>query len=158
MCTAESKRTSGSHPIVVGDFADTNLTQAILASRFPGDTGSARFRQLALVGVIYVETIRGSEPTGARIARFAGVHPTQVDRLAKELEERGVIVRTLSTKQDGAKWVKILSIHNDAVRRFQEAHIRATGREIQLSPGSFSTTSTLSYTQGRSAATGQPDY
>jgi hypothetical protein len=146
MFTTESKLTSVVPPSVAEASVGLDLTLAILGSRFPGDTGSARFRQLALVNIIYIETLRGSGPTGIHIARLSGAHPTQIDRLAKELEERGVIDRTLATKRKGAKWVKILSVRADAVCRLKKAHVEATGREVQIFLNIPSTTPALPHT------------
>jgi len=50
------------------------LTRAILASRFPEDTGSARFRQLAFVHLVISETLRGHRPTATSLAVIAGSH------------------------------------------------------------------------------------
>ena len=106
------------------------LTQAILASRFPGDTGAARFRQLAFIHLIHAETLRGNRPTGAHLARLSGSQPSQMDKLARTLRERGVIESTHAPGQNGAPWGKILSIRLDAVKGIRKAHKAATGEDI----------------------------
>jgi len=107
-----------------------SLTQTILASRFPGDTGAARFRQLAFIHLIYAETLRGHRPTAAHLARLSGSQPSQMDRLASIFRERGVIESTHAPGQNGAPWGKILSIRPDAVDAIRRAHLAATGEQI----------------------------
>jgi hypothetical protein len=107
-----------------------DLTQAILASRFPGDTGSARFRQLAYVHLVYAETLRGHRPTGAHLARLSGSQPSQMDTLTRTLRERGVIESNPAPGQNGAPWGKLLSIRADAVSALRQAHVAATGQDI----------------------------
>lgn len=108
------------------------LTQTILASRFPGDTGAARFRQLAFIHLIHAETLRGNRPTGAHLARLSGSQASQMDKLARILRERGVIESTHAPGQNGAPWGKILSIRLDAVKGIRRAHNAATGDDIAV--------------------------
>jgi hypothetical protein len=120
------------HAMPKPDDPIVTLTQAILASRFPGDTGAARFRQLAFIHLIYAETLRGHRPTGAHLARMSGSQPSQMDKLAGIFRERGVIESTHAPGQNGAPWGKILSIRPDAVDALRRAHVAATGMDIVL--------------------------
>lgn len=102
------------------------LTRAILASRFPGDTGSARFRQLAFVHLVISETLRGHRPTATSLAVIAGSHKSQLDLLAKSLVTRGVIVKTHVPGLKGAPAAKALAISPRALEALQAAHVAAT--------------------------------
>ncbi|WP_158816113.1 hypothetical protein [Methylocapsa sp. S129] len=106
------------------------LTQAILASRFPEDTGSARFRQLAFAHLVAAETMRGNRPTATTLAHISGSHKSQMDLLAKVLASRGVIAKTHAPGLKGAPTAKILTIAADAVDALQNSHVAATGAEI----------------------------
>lgn len=108
------------------------LTQLILASRFPGDTGAARFRQLAFIHLIHAETLRGRRPTGAHLARLSDSQPSQMDTLARLFRERGVIESKHAPGQNGAPWGKLLSVRSDAVDGIRRAHQAATGEDIVL--------------------------
>jgi hypothetical protein len=118
------------HAMPKPDDPIVTLTQTILASRFPGDTGAARFRQLAFIHLIHAETLRGNRPTGAHLARLSGSQPSQMDTLARTFRERGVIESTHAPGQNGAPWGKILSIRADAVKGLRKAHKAATGEDI----------------------------
>jgi pyridoxine/pyridoxamine 5'-phosphate oxidase len=109
-----------------------DLTRAILASRFPDETGSARFRQLAFVHLVAAETMRGNRPTATTLAIVAGSHKSQMDLLSKVLVARGVIVKTHAPGLKGAPTAKILTIAMDAVQSLQKAHVAATGAAIVL--------------------------
>jgi hypothetical protein len=108
------------------------LTRAILGSRFPDDTGSARFRQLAFVHLVAAETLRGERPTSTMLAAISGSHKSQMDLLAKVLVSRGVIVKTHAPGLKGAAAAKILAIAEDAIKALQKAHVEATGAAIVL--------------------------
>jgi hypothetical protein len=108
------------------------LTQAILASRFPEDTGSTRFRQLAFVHLVAAETARGEHPTSTRLAAISGSHKSQMDLLAKVLTARGVIVKTHAPGFKGAAAAKILTIATGAIGALQKAHAIATGAKIVI--------------------------
>ena len=108
------------------------LTRAILGSRFPDDTGSARFRQLAFVHLVAAETMRGERPTSTTLAAISGSHKSQMDLLAKVLSSRGVIVKTHAPGLKGAAAAKVLAIAGDAIEALQKAHVAATGAAIAL--------------------------
>ena len=65
-----------------------------MRSRFPGDTGVARYKHLALVMLILAEHKRGEPPTAGSLARSVGTHRSQVDLIVKALCERGLISKT----------------------------------------------------------------
>lgn len=109
-----------------------DLTRAILASRFPGDTGSARFRQLAFAHLIIAETMRGNRPTATSLAATAGSHKSQMDLLAKVLVSRGVIVKTHVPGLNGAPAAKVLALAPHPIQALQAAHVAATGAMIVL--------------------------
>lgn len=120
-------RNASSAQIDLGD-----LTRAILASRFPEDTGAARFRQLAFVHLVAAETMRGERPTSTSLATISGSHKSQMDLLAKVLVERGVIVKTHAPGLKGAAAAKTLALAADAVRALKKAHIAVTGAVISI--------------------------
>ena len=106
------------------------LTRAILASRFPEDTGSARLRQLAFVHLIVSETLRGHRPTATSLAAIAGSHKSQLDLLAKVLVTRGVVVKTHVPGLNGAPTAKALALSPHPVDALQAIHFAATGSAI----------------------------
>lgn len=108
------------------------LTRAILASRFPEDTGSARFRQLAFVHLVISETLRGHRPTATSLAVIAGSHKSQLDLLAKILVTRGVIMKTHVPGLNGAPAAKALGLSPRPIDALQAAHVAATGAAITL--------------------------
>jgi hypothetical protein len=108
------------------------LTRAILASRFPGDTGSSRFRQLAFVHMIRSETMRGHRPTATSLAVIAGSHKSQLDLLAKILVARGVVVKTHVPGLKRAPAAKALQLSPHAIDGLQAAHVAETGSAIKL--------------------------
>jgi hypothetical protein len=108
------------------------LTQAILASRFPGDTGSGRFRQFAFVHLVNAETTRGNRPTATALAAVAGSHKSQMDLLSKILVSRGVTAKIHAPGLKGAPTAKILTIAADAVEALRRTHVAATGAAIVL--------------------------
>jgi hypothetical protein len=106
------------------------LTRAILASRFPEDTGSARLRQLAFVHLIVSETLRGHRPTATSLAVIAGSHKSQLDLLAKILVTRGVIAKVHVPGLNGAPAAKALGLSPKPVDALQAAHVAATRSAI----------------------------
>jgi hypothetical protein len=108
------------------------LTRAILASRFPEDTGSARFRQLAFVHLVISGTLRGDRPTATSLAVIAGSHKSQLDLLAKILVTRGVIMKTHVPGLHGAPAAKALGLSPRSIDALQAAHVAATGAAIAL--------------------------
>jgi len=123
---------TASAPIPTSHLDGVELTRAILASRFPSDTGSARFRQLAFVHLVISETMRGNRPTATRLAEIVGSHKSQLDLLAKVLVSRGVVVRTHVPGLNGAPAAKALALAPRAVDALQAAHKAATGAAIVL--------------------------
>ena len=128
-----TRRLSWKRPLRTSPRNDlTGLTRAILASRFPDDTGAARFRQLAFVHLVAVESMRGNRPTATSLSATAGSHKSQMDILAKILVSRGVIVKVPAPGLKGAATAKILSFSKDPIAALQKAHREATGKPIEL--------------------------
>jgi hypothetical protein len=118
-------------PTVVLPGDVTNLTRAILASRFPDDTQSARFSQLAFVHLVTAESLRGDKPTLASLAATADAQIAEMERLAKILSLRGVIdMIVVPGASDGAPVAVAYSVADDPVDALQKAHIAQTGVEI----------------------------
>ena len=115
-------------PITPVDIVE--LTRAILASRFPQDTGSARLRQLAFVHLIVSETLRGHRPTATSLAAITGSHKSQLDLLAKILVTRGVVVKGHVPGLNGAPAAKALALSPHPVDALQAAHVAATRSAI----------------------------
>lgn len=110
------------------------LFLAIFGSRFPGDNGAERFRQVAVVAAIFAETAAGRKPTATTITQLCDQHVTKVSSLAKKLKERGVIEikHTHSTRKGMAS--KVYYLLPDAVDRIRSVHLDLTGREIDDFP------------------------
>jgi DNA-binding MarR family transcriptional regulator len=108
------------------------LSRAIMRSRFPGDTGVARYKHLALVMLILAEHKRGEPPTAGSLARSVGTHRSQVDLIVKALCERGLISKTAAPGYQGAQHNTILDISPDAIQAFKKAHLAQTGKRLDL--------------------------
>lgn len=67
------------------------LFYVVLASRFPGDTGSTRLRQVGFLAAVAAEIAAGRKPTASSIANCSDNHVSQITGLAKTMKERGVI-------------------------------------------------------------------
>ena len=117
-------------PALIGAADIIALTQAILASRFPDETGSARFRQLSFVLLVAAETMRGHPPIARDLARITGAHPDQMSKLSRLLDERGIITRKSLPNYDGRPTAKVLGIAENAVSALDAAHLKATGAPI----------------------------
>jgi len=117
-------------PIPQSPVDIVELTRTILASRFPGDTGSARLRQVAFVHLVVSETLQGHRPTATSLAAIAGSHKSQLDLLAKILVTRGVIVKTHVPGLNGAPTAKALGLSPRPIEALQAAHVPATGSKI----------------------------
>jgi DNA-binding MarR family transcriptional regulator len=107
------------------------LLQAILASRFPGDNGALRLRQLAFVQIIAAQNARGLTPTSTEMAGLTGAFRSQMDMLSKQLVQRGLISRKHAPGHRGAKSAKLLMIAENALEQFNQAHIAETGEPIE---------------------------
>jgi hypothetical protein len=107
------------------------LLQAILASRFPEDTGAARLRQAAFVQLVAKHNARGEAPSSTDLAAETGGFRSQMDLLAKQLMGRGVITRKHASGHKGARSAKLLMIAENALEGLNEAHIAATGEPIE---------------------------
>ncbi|WP_201832818.1 hypothetical protein [Microvirga zambiensis] len=107
------------------------LLQAILASRFPGENGAFRLRQLAFVQIVAAQNARGLTPTATEMAELTGAFRSQMDLLSKQLVERGIITRKHAPGHRGAKSAKLLMIADNALEQFNEAHIAETGEPIE---------------------------
>lgn len=112
------------------------LTDLVLNSRFPGDTGAARFRVLAVLNLIDLETRQGRVPTGNQIAVRAETHPSYMNFLTRVLEKRGLIVRTPLPHggTGGTRRAYGLAIRPDAIEALQKAHIEEAGFRIGEAP------------------------
>ncbi|MFK0167046.1 hypothetical protein [Rhizobium sp. NPDC090279] len=107
-----------------------NLFQAVLSSRFPDETGSARLRQVGFLAAIATEIEAGQKPTASSIANRTDNHVSQITMLAKTMNERGVIdIRHAPSVRKG-KAAKIFSIRSDAIKALHAAHLEATGKAI----------------------------
>jgi hypothetical protein len=111
-----------------------NLTRAILASRFPDDTQSARYGQLAFVHLMAAELMCGNQPTLATLAAIADGQIMDIDSMAKILTSRGVISEVVFPgANNGASAVAAAYlIVDDPVEALQQAHIALTGAGIVL--------------------------
>jgi hypothetical protein len=107
------------------------LLQAILASRFPSDTGAARLRQFAFVQIVAEQNAKGQAPTSTAMAGLTGAFRSQMDLLSKQLVERGLIVRKHASNHKGAKSAKLLMIADNALEQFNQAHIAESGKPIE---------------------------
>ena len=103
-----------------------------MRSRFPGDTGVARYKHLALVMLILAEHKRGEPPTAGSLARGVGTHRSQVDLIVKALHERGLISKTAAPGYQGAQHNTILHVSRDAIAAFKKAHLAQTGQRLDL--------------------------
>ncbi len=107
------------------------LLKAILASRFPADTGAARLRQFAFVQILAEHNARGEGLSSTELATLTGGFRSQMDLMAKLLMGRGVVTRKHATGHKGAKNVKLLMITKDALKNLNDAHIAETGEPIE---------------------------
>ncbi|NTG30094.1 hypothetical protein G6L08_23390 [Agrobacterium rhizogenes] len=106
------------------------LVYVILASRFPGDTGSTRLRQVGFLAAVAAEIAAGRKPTASSIANCTDNHVSQITGLAKTMKDRGVIdVRSAPSVRKG-KAAKIFSIRPDALKAIRAAHLEVTGQVI----------------------------
>ena len=108
------------------------LSRAIIRSRFPSDTGVARYKQLALVMLILAEHHRGEPPTAGSLARDVGTHRSQVDLIVKILYERGIISKTAAPGYRGAQHNTILEIKPNAIEALKKAHLSQTSKRLDL--------------------------
>ena len=108
------------------------LADLIVRSRFPEDTGAGRYRQLAVVFLIYAAYKRDEPPTAATLAREVGSDESQVFLIARLLFNRGVLLRIPAHGYLGAPNNTILDINPDAAAALNRAHIEATGAPINL--------------------------
>lgn len=113
---------------------DNELLGAILGSRFPGDTGAARLRQVGLVIAVASELESRGKPTASSIGRYTDNHPTQISNLARTLQDRGVIDIRHTPSPIKGRTAKIYSIRHDALAALHEAHREATGEAIKPWP------------------------
>lgn len=119
------------HPGAKSDIS--MLCKMISLSRFKGDTGAARYRQIAFVQLIADEINSGHRPTIRTMARTVNSTDSQIELLYKQLEVRGILGRTLVPGVAGAPSGKVIYIRNDAVEAFNAAHLEETGISSILS-------------------------
>lgn len=106
------------------------LSRMIHKSRFEGDTGAARYRQIAFVNMISAEVTMGNRPTATNLARGVGSNGSQTELLAKVMEARGIIERRHMPGIAGAPSGKVLTIRDDAVDTFNQVHIDTVGSPL----------------------------
>lgn len=106
------------------------ICAAIIASRFPEDTGSTRMRQCAMMILIASETAAGRKPTMAGLARMTGSPTSPIIVLATSLEERGLLTRIRMAGVSNGKSGKVLQIRPDALKAINDAHLAQTGSPI----------------------------
>lgn len=129
--TPDLKPPVSRHEIIAPTKANMDtLSDMILRSRFEGDTGPARFRQLAFVNIINAELQRGNRPIARSIALNVDSYPTQIETLAKIMEARGVIRRITLPGVTYSRAGKVLVIRDDAVEAFEAIHQREVGSSL----------------------------
>ena len=116
-------------PLATDKNQIVDLTRAILASRYPDDTGSTRMRQLSLITLIAAEIERGNRPVATAIARQVGANPEQITTLARTLKERGVLIFTKLANYNGKATANMLSISPMAVENLRMGEVVATGSD-----------------------------
>lgn len=109
------------------------LSQMVLKSRFEGDTGAARFRQIAFINMVDAELAMGNRPIARSIALSVDSNPSQIEALAKTMESRGIIHRISLPGVNHSKAGKVLIIRDDAIEAFDAAHQRAVGTSLLVS-------------------------
>lgn len=107
------------------------LFKAILASRFPADTGAARLRQFAFLQILAEHNARGEGLSSTELATLTGGFRSQMDLMAKLLMGRGVLTRKHAPNHKGAKSAKLLIIAENALEDLNQAHIAETGEPIE---------------------------
>lgn len=106
------------------------LFNMIYSSRFPDDTGSARFRYVAILVAILTEKSAGIKPTIRNIARRSNTHDSQLNLMVKTLVERGILTRTLTPGAVPARSAKVLEIAPDAIQKLEETHLAMVGTSL----------------------------
>jgi hypothetical protein len=123
-----AERTNSAEAISPDNFH--KLFYAVLASRFPNDTGSTRLRQVGFLAAVAAEIAAGRKPTASSIANCTDNHVSQITGLAKTMKDRGVVdVRSAPSVRKG-KAAKIFSIRPDALKAIHAAHHEVTGQVI----------------------------
>lgn len=118
-------------PLMADPDEIEKLLAAILASRFPDDNGATRTKHLAVVQAINILTKSGQRPTATSIARACDTHASQILRIAKVLEERGVILKVHMPSETVGKAGKVLLIQRSALEALNKTHIEQTGSPIE---------------------------
>ncbi|MFD1200006.1 hypothetical protein ACFQ3K_17095 [Brucella gallinifaecis] len=113
-------------PLPEPDLCGT-LCDLILHSRFPGDTGAARYRQAAFISFVFAGNRRGEKVTATDLAKIVDSHYSQMEVLGKTMEQRGMIKREHAVGVGQGKSAKLLFIREDAVEAFDAAHKAAVG-------------------------------
>ncbi|GLS18046.1 hypothetical protein GCM10007874_10620 [Labrys miyagiensis] len=109
------------------------LARAILRSRFPGDTGNARFQQLAFLNVVASEALQGRGATQTSIAKFVEAQRSAVGLIGQKLIARGVVQTQLTPGANGARSGKSYVIKADAVEALCRAQMQTTGERLDMS-------------------------
>jgi hypothetical protein len=108
------------------------LCDLILWSRFPGETGAHRFRQIALLTTLAHEHELGKKPTASSVARMVDSHASQIDLMAKLLEKRGVIERVHTPSIRPGVYGKVLYIKPDSAISLKKAHLLETNSPLEV--------------------------
>lgn len=108
------------------------LIWALITSRFAGDTGIRRARQISLVAQINQMVGNGEEPTAAILADRLASNKSVIESLARDLHARGVLARVAGSGRNSLGRAYRLSIAPDAVRALAAAHLRETGRHLRI--------------------------
>jgi hypothetical protein len=111
-----------------------DITHAILASRFPQDTMSARFRQVSLINIFAAETARGNTTTANVIAAITDGEAGQIRLLARILSKRGILSMQGVAGVGSGTYAKILVIRQDALEAFAKVHLDETGIPLASYP------------------------
>ncbi len=99
-------------------------------SRFPGDSGAARYRQIAFVNCLAGEAAVGRRPTIHGLAQSVGSHPSQLALLSKAMKSRGVVDRIHVPGVTKSRVGKVLFLRDDAIEALNESHIRTVGAAL----------------------------
>lgn len=103
------------------------LIEMIDKSRFPKDTGAARYRQIAFLNRLAAAIYNGQRPTIQSLASSVDSHYSQLEILSKALEKRGVVVRQHVPGLAKSRSGKVLYLRDNAIEAFNQAHIDEVG-------------------------------
>lgn len=108
------------------------LIWALITSRFDGDTGIRRARQISLIAQINQMVRNGEEATAAILAERLASNKSVIESLARDLHGRGALLRVAGSGRNSLGRAYRLSIAPDAVNALAAAHVRETGRHLLI--------------------------